>query len=342
MKSFFEWFKQPFDDLEQIIQERNITNNEELEEPKIVVADLKDSKYLFRPKEWSEYVGQDNAKEILKAWIDGTKARSRVFPHTIIYGPAGCGKTTLAKIISSKLNVSFKEILSRNIKNVQEIFDVIKSINGGVLFLDEVHALNREMVEPLYPIMEDFIYKNSYQLKPFTIIGATTEAGEIVDKIKPFFQRFKLPIELSDYSDTEIKKIIKQYVGKTFPSDFIEDKVYKVISENAKRTPRVAITLIESAIYLNGNIDMVLNSYNIIYKGFTKKDYNYLRYLERNARGVGLNNIASFMNTSKQNVISEIEPYLIRNEIITTASRGRTLTEKGKILLQTLKQKQGE
>lgn len=291
---------------------------------------------VYRPFSFKDYVGQSKAKEYLKRYIDGTKKRNKQFPHIIITGQAGTGKTALAKIISHELNLPFKEVLSARIKDSIELLDVVKNIDGGILFLDEVHALDREIVELLYTLMEDFQFEGEL-VKPFTLIGATTEYGEMVQNRKPFLDRFKIKITLEEYTSEDIFKIVKKYKEKTFPEDQINDAVYHAISKNCRFTPRVGISLLDSSVYLNGDIETTLKSANIIKNGYTKKDLEYLETVALNPKGIGLNSIISSLMTSRKDVTEQIEPYLFKNKLVASTKSGRIITELGKVLINELK-----
>jgi len=311
---FISWLVEPFVDI--LVEEK---------EEKYI-----DKSRIFRPLNFEEYIGQKNAKELLKNYITGIKQRNVVFPHTLIYGIAGCGKTTLARIIAKELNVNFISIIASDLEESEEIISKINETDGGILFVDEIHSLNREIAEKFYPLMEDF--KN---VKPFTLIGATTELGEILNNRKPFVDRFKIIIELENYSIEDLVKIICQYKNKVFANETIENETYKIIAENCRNTPRTAIRLIEATIYFNGNIARVLKCCNILQNGLTTKDLKVLEYIASNEKGVGLNSIAQYLDTSTQNYIYNIEPYLLQNNLITRTSRGRKITQRG---YQTIKE----
>jgi len=291
---------------------------------------------VYRPHTFNDYIGQSQAKEYLQRYIDGTKKRKRQFPHTIITGYAGTGKTALAKIIANELNLPFQEVLSARIKDPMELIEVVENIEGGILFLDEVHALDREIVEMLYTLMEDFQFEGRL-FKPFTMIGATTEYGEMVENRKPFLDRFKIKITLEDYSKNDISQIVKKYKERTFKDDNISDLVYNKIAENCRFTPRVGISLLDSAVFLNGDIDTTLKSANIIKKGFTNKDLEYLEAIALSPKGIGLNAIASSLMTSKKDVTEQIEPYLFKNKMVISTKTGRIITDAGKALIIELK-----
>jgi len=285
-------------------------------------------KQTYRPKSFNEYIGQNKIKENLKCYIKGIKIRDRVFPHTLISGNSGMGKTTLAGIIAIELGVKFIECCASSIKDEEDILNKVTEVGGGVLFLDEIHSLKRDMAEKFYSIMEDFKLGNKY-IKPMTLIGSTTEQGEILRDRKPFYNRFLNPIELNDYTIDDLIKIGKQYRERIFTDDEIPEEVYFIIADNSRMTPRNVIKLISSVIYFEGDIAKVLNNLSVIKHGFTEKDLKVLKYISLNERGVGLQGISSFLDTSEENYLYEIEPYLLKNYLIVRTARGRKITQKG-------------
>ncbi len=170
---FDEWFAEPFVELYKHIRGK----------PEIVVVETSKEEFkkefnlnpglhkvkLFRPKTFEQYIGQENAKEILEDYIRATKDREEVLGHVLISGEAGGGKTTLAKIIARQMGVQFLELITSTLKTCDELLDAIEKVNGGILFLDEIHGISRDMAESIYSIMEDFQY-NGADIKKFTLI----------------------------------------------------------------------------------------------------------------------------------------------------------------------------
>jgi Holliday junction DNA helicase RuvB len=291
---------------------------------------------IFRPSNFEEYIGQERAKSQLKAYISGTKSRGKVFPHIMIHGNAGCGKTTLARLIAKELDVSFVEIVASDIIFAEDILSQLRKLQKhGILFVDEVHGLKREVVEGCYPIMEDGTYKD-FIIAPFTFMGATTELGEILKTRRPFFDRFKIVIELEQYTNEEIERLVKQYKSKIFPNDTIMEGCYKVIAENSRGTPRMSVRLLESTIYLNGNVKQALQNFSIIDKGYNLKDLKTLQYIASNDKGVGLQGISSYLAIPAESYIYDIEPYLLQNNLLVRTGRGRKITVEGQKMIKVL------
>lgn len=347
-KKYFNWLLEPFqskqstatafDQPEAVGKIIEAIGSLRKEKIPIISSDIK-SKSIYRPITFNTYIGQEKAKTLLKSYIEGTLKRNKVFPHLLIHGPAGCGKTTLAKILASELKVNFRQVISSTIDDSNIIIDLAEEVDGGIVFLDEIHGLERESCEPLYTLMEDFTVYDNTEVKPFTLIGATTEIGEILKNRRPFYDRFKIKIELEDYTKQEMKKIIKLYKEETFKDEILNPKIYDTIATNCRLTPRKAISLLETTIYLGGDVEKSLYSNNIILGGYTDKDLKVLEYLKLNNGSLGVEAISSYLNTSKENYVYDIEPWLLRNNLIVRTSRGRKLTEEGYKILTKLKRK---
>lgn len=289
---------------------------------------------LWRPSNFDEYKGQENLKQILKAYINGCKQRGKKFPHTMITGSAGTGKTTISYIIAKQLNLPFVEAVTNTIQSPQQFVDKLIDCQGGVLFLDEIHEINRKVANFILPLLEDFSI-NGKKIKPFTLITATTEKGVLIKKYKPLVDRMKIQKTLEPYKEEDLIHIIEQYKNKTFPDINISKEVLYKLAHNAKRTPRIALRYLESYVYMNQNIDEVFKSYGIVKDGLNKEDIQVLRLLKKNEKGLGIKAISASIGTSEQNYMYEIENYLLQEGYITITSR-RVITEKGKEFLKCL------
>jgi Holliday junction DNA helicase RuvB len=289
----------------------------------------KEEPKIYRPTTFSDYIGQKKAKNILKNYIKGTQKRGRIFPHLLINGNAGTGKTTLAEIMSNELAVPMLSTIASNIDNEEKIKQYISTPYGGILFLDEIHALKRELAEKFYTVMEDFKISNQ-QVKPFTLIGATTELGEIIKDRRPFYDRFKIILTLEEYKLKDMVNIMKKYKIKMFPKEKISDDIYYKLAKNTRKTPRLAIRLLEACIYFDKKVIPMLRSFKIIKDGFTFDDYKVLKYLSDTGDKVGLQGISSYLGLSVANYLFQIEPYLSSQGLIKRTPRGRQISDNGK------------
>lgn len=298
-----------------------------------ILSNGSDNKAIWRPSTFDEYVGQDNLKKILKGYIRGTKDLNKTFPHIMIDGKAGTGKTTICYLLAKYLDVNFVEAVATTIKTQQQLVDKIAECNGGVLFLDEVHMLGTELCNFILPILEDFQI-NGVRIKPFTLFSATTEKGTLLKKFKPLVDRMKIQFTLEDYSVEELCFLTEQFKKKTYPDVELDKEAFMKVAKNSRCTPRIAIRYLESCIFMQCSVEEVFETYNIVKNGITKEDIKVLTLLKDYEKGVGLQAISAFLGTSQENFLYSIESYLLQQGLMTRLSRGRAITEKGKQLLQ--------
>lgn len=294
----------------------------------------KQQERLWRPSEFSEYIGQNKLKNVLKGYIRGTQELNKSFPHMLIDGKAGTGKTTIAYLVAKKLNLPFVECVTNTIASPQQFVDKLAKCQGGILFLDEIHEINNKVANFILPLLEDFSI-NGQRIKPFTFFCATTEKGKLLKKYKPLVDRMKIQKTLDDYSIEELTILTKQYKDKTFPTHQIDNDIYLKIAKNCRGTPRIAIRWIESHIFMQCSIEEVFSSYNIIKDGITTDDIKVLKLLNEKEKGVGLKAISAYLGTSEENYLYQIEGYLIQKGLLTISSR-RQITDKGKLFLEEL------
>jgi Holliday junction DNA helicase RuvB len=287
----------------------------------------------YRPTSFDEYIGQYQAKQRIKTYISGCKIHNEIFPHTFISASAGCGKTVLANILSNMLDKKFVCCTAGDLKSEQQLIDKIIECNEGILFVDECHRISNKIGTFMLPILEEFKVVGKY-IKPFTCIFATTHKGNLSENLSALVQRFQLDIELQQYSQEELIAILKKYNEKQYNSISVPDDIYKIISNNARFTPRIARTLLKEYIY-TGDWEVVKNNNFIVQEGLTEKDIKVLRYLKEN-NGCGKNNLAKLLRVEPKTYEFEIEPYLILLELISVGSK-RKITVQGKLLLERIK-----
>lgn len=289
----------------------------------------------FYPSNFREYKGQSKAKAIVRNFLKATQQRKTVFPHTLIHSETGMGKTSLARLIAKNLDVYYVETVASNLR--ENLSDHVRNVGGGVLFVDEIHSIGRDEVEKIYQAMEDFKLEGE-KIEPFTLIGATTEVGELLRDRRPFYNRFKLVLELEQYTVQNIIKILEDYNLQKFPNDKIGTDKVTSIAQNSKLNPRTAKNLLESLIYFGGDLCKVFSSFKIVEAGLTEKDVKVLGYLKKH-KAIGAQGIASFLGTSEQNYLYDIEPFLLRSELIVRAPKGRVITDEGLKMLALIDEK---
>jgi len=309
----------------EIVIKPEALDTSELEESK---GDKED----FRPTCFSEYIGQNDAKERIKSYIGGCEKFKEVFPHTFLSAPAGCGKTVFANILANILEKKFVKCGAVEIKSEQQLVDKIIECEGGILFIDEFHKISNKVGTFMLPILEERLVAGK-KIKPFTMIVATTHKGNLSQDLSALVQRF-LPIELEHYNEDELKHILKQFHNKTYPNINVSEGVFEDIASNSKYTPRIGIRLLREYAYIE-DINKVKQNNKIIKKGLTKTDIKVLQYLNDH-NGCGKNSIAKFLNVQPKTYEFEIEPFLIFEQFVGVSSK-RKITELGKLFLQEVK-----
>jgi len=309
--------------------ELNVSNITEYEETK---------KFIYRPKFLNEYIGQEKAKNLVKLNI--RKINEIRFVHFLLSGFRGCGKTTLAHIIKNQLNADMIECVAGELTRPEHIIEKINQINNStaekvILFIDEIHSLNPNLAETLYSVMEDYTLSGKH-IKPFILMGATTEKNILMEKLAPFVDRFQVQIELEEYKIEDIVEILKQYKYQLYENKNVPVNNMKIIAENCKATPRVAISLMEDNL-VEKNINQVLQYHRILKDGLTDIDLKILEALEELDRPVGESALAQLTNMNRKDYSSLFEPYLISKRYILRTPRGRVITEKGIQFLKEFK-----
>ena len=294
-------------------------------------------KFAFRPTTLDQYIGQAKSKLLVKLNIKKVQTIKPV--HFILSGNAGCGKTTLANIIGYQLgfDISYqiggtftlevlKDFLLKNEDNLKPM----------ILFIDEIHNLEKTVAEFMYPIVEDFLLPGSNaKIRPFIFMGATTEKFTLIKKFKPLVDRCGADIVLQEYIADDMKEILKQYNNQLYKADITEE-VYDIIAKNGRYTPRITLALFDDYIVCK-DINQVLEAHRIIQDGLTDMDIKILEHLQEIEKPVGEETLAIISGTDKANYKLVIEPYLIVRNYISRTSRGRVITNRGRQLLQELK-----
>lgn len=300
----------------------------------------------LRPQYLREYIGQEKIKENLKIYIEAAKQRGDSLDHALFYGPPGLGKTTLAGIIANEMGVHMKVTSGPAIEKPGEIAAILNNLQeGDILFVDEIHRLNRQVEEVLYPAMEDFaidimIGKGSsarsirLDLPKFTLIGATTRAGMLT---APLRDRFGMIHRLEFYTVAELKTIIKQSAGILKVS--IDEGGALELARRSRGTPRLANRILKrvrdfAQVKYDGVITeevarVALDLMDVDKMGLDHIDRNILSTLIYKFSGgpVGLDTLAAAIGEDAGTIEDVYEPYLIQNGLLNRTPRGRMVTD---------------
>lgn len=307
--------------------------------------DLKIEKSL-RPQTLDDYIGQQKAKENLKIYIEAAKARGESLDHVLFYGPPGLGKTTLAGIIANEMGTHMKVTSGPAIGKPGEMAAILSNLQeGDVLFVDEIHRLNRQVEEVLYPAMEDYaidimLGKGAtarsirLDLPKFTLVGATTRAGLLS---APLRDRFGVMHHLEFYTVEELKTIIL-HSALTLGVEIDEEGAYEM-ARRSRGTPRLANRLLKrvrdfAQVKYDGRISKEVASFaldllEVDKMGLDQNDRNILMTMIGKFAGgpVGLDTLAAAIGEDAGTIEDVYEPYLVKNGLINRTPKGRVVTE---------------
>ncbi|MBQ1503884.1 MAG: Holliday junction branch migration DNA helicase RuvB [Oscillospiraceae bacterium] len=300
----------------------------------------------LRPKYLREYIGQDKVKDNLRVFIEAAKSRNEALDHVLLYGPPGLGKTTLAGVIANEMGVNFRVTSGPAIEKPGDLAALLTSLNtGDILFIDEIHRLNRSAEEVLYPAMEDFALdiilgkgpsarSIRLDLKPFTLIGATTRAGQLT---APMRDRFGMLMRLELYSPRELLRIVTRSAEildvKTDPDGAME------IAKRSRGTPRIANRMLKrvrdfAQVRADGVItreiaDLALKALEVDELGLDNLDRRMLRTIITTYGGgpVGVETLAATIGEEAVTIEDVYEPYLLQIGFLSRTPRGRCVTE---------------
>ena len=320
------------------MEEENIVRSENIEE---------EYEEKLRPQLLKEYIGQSDVKDNLKVFIEAAKMRDESLDHVLLYGPPGLGKTTLAFIIANELGVNIKTASGPSIEKSGDLAAVLSSLEpGDVLFIDEIHRMPRFIEEILYPAMEDFSLdiiiggdgssrSIKIDLPPFTLVGATTRAGDLSS---PLRDRFGIISHLDYYTIEDLTKIVKR-TAKVFDIN-IDEMAAIELAKRSRGTPRIANRLLKrvrdfALVNGSGMIDMditksSLDKLKVDNDGLDETDHKLLEAIiyKFNGGPVGIDALSSSIGEEKATIEDVYEPYLLQNGYLKRTNRGRIVTEK--------------
>lgn len=320
------------------MEERVITNKR-LEEDTFETS--------IRPDSIDEYIGQGEVKENLKVFIEASKLREEPLDHVLLYGPPGLGKTTLAYIIANELGKNIKTASGPSIEKSGDLAAILSTLEpGDVLFIDEIHRMPRYIEEILYPAMEDFSLDiivgsdgNSRNIKidlpPFTLVGATTRAGDLSS---PLRDRFGIISKLNYYTIEELESIVKR-TSRVLDIQVEEDAALE-LAKRSRGTPRIANRLFKrvrdfAMVMGNGNIDLditklSLERLKVDHLGLDDTDKQLLESIiyKFNGGPVGIESIAASIGEEITTIEDVYEPYLLQMGFLKRTPRGRMVTDK--------------
>lgn len=302
----------------------------------------------LRPLKLDDFIGQPELRENLKVYIEAAKTRGDAMDHVLLFGPPGLGKTTLAQIISKEMGVGFRATSGPVISKAGDLAAILTNLQPhDVLFIDEIHRLNSNVEEILYPAMEDrkldliigegpAARSVQIDLPPFTLIGATTRSGLLTN---PLRDRFGIPLRLEFYSVEELGSIVARS-GRILGMDITTDGAEE-IAKRSRGTPRIAGRLtrrVRDFAQVADNkavdakmADMAMQRMDVDAQGLDSMDRRYMKCIVENYGGgpVGVETIAAVLSEQRDVVEDVIEPYLVQQGFIQRTPRGRCMSEKG-------------
>ena len=309
---------------------------------------IEDADAALRPKTLAEFVGQAAAKDNLRVFIESARSRREAMDHVLFYGPPGLGKTTLAQIVAKELGVGFRATSGPVIAKSGDLAALLTNLEeGDVLFIDEIHRLNPQVEEVLYPAMEDRALdliigegpsarSVRIDLPPFTLVGATTRQGLLTT---PLRDRFGIPVRLNFYTVEELESVVTRGAGLLGIG--MDRAGAREIARRARGTPRVAGRLLRRVrdfahvagqpVITHAVADDALTRLEVDSLGLDAQDRRYLQMIAGIYKGgpVGVETLAAGLSEPRDTIEDVIEPYLIQLGLVARTARGRCLNDGG-------------
>ena len=332
------------------MQDESVVTNYYLEDDQLMDNTI-------RPESIDEYIGQEDVKENIRVFVEAAKMRNEPLDHVLLYGPPGLGKTTLAFIIAHELGTNIKTASGPSIEKSGDLAAILSSLEpGDVLFIDEIHRMPRYIEEILYPAMEDFSLDiivgsegNSRNIKidlpPFTLVGATTRAGDLS---APLRDRFGITSKLQFYTVSELTDIIKR-TARVLGVE-IDNSAAIELAKRSRGTPRIANRLFKrvrdfALVKGNGKVDLAiteeaLERLKVDKMGLDNTDHELLLAIIEKFNGgpVGVEALSSSIGEEVTTIEDVYEPYLLQTGLLKRTSRGRIATDKAYEILGIEKQ----
>ncbi|MAX87361.1 MULTISPECIES: Holliday junction branch migration DNA helicase RuvB [Thalassolituus] len=300
----------------------------------------------IRPRMLDDYIGQPHVREQMEIFIGAAKGRGEALDHTLVFGPPGLGKTTLANIIAEEMGVQIKSTSGPVLERAGDLAAILTSLEeGDVLFIDEIHRMSPAVEEVLYPAMEDYqldimvgegpaARSMKIELPPFTLVGATTRAGLLTS---PLRDRFGIVQRLEFYNIHDLSSIVSRS-GRLMELE-VEEEGAQEVARRARGTPRIANRLLRrvrdyAQVKADGRVtkevaDLALNMLNVDAQGFDHMDRRLLLTLMEKYDGgpAGVESLAASIGEERDTIEDVLEPYLMQQGYITRTPRGRTATK---------------
>ena len=332
------------------MQDESVVTNYHLEDDQLMDNTI-------RPESIDEYIGQEDVKENIRVFVEAAKMRNEPLDHVLLYGPPGLGKTTLAFIIAHELGTNIKTASGPSIEKSGDLAAILSSLEpGDVLFIDEIHRMPRYIEEIIYPAMEDFSLDiivgsegNSRNIKidlpPFTLVGATTRAGDLS---APLRDRFGITSKLQFYTVSELTDIIKR-TARVLGVE-IDNSAAIELAKRSRGTPRIANRLFKrvrdfALVKGNGKVDLAiteeaLERLKVDKMGLDNTDHELLLAIIEKFNGgpVGVEALSSSIGEEVTTIEDVYEPYLLQTGLLKRTSRGRIATDKAYEILGIEKQ----